>query len=259
MKKAMIALFLLLTASGALGLKLDSHTITINIDDKGLAQITEEYGLRFASPFEFQGFKEEAKENSSSLLAWQADHDFFFPHFGEQAGNRVNTSTVTFDDNAKALTLKYDLRNSFARLMRQEQRADYFAIDDSRFGAFIESGAIVIPQNTMVRMLLPPNTEVDSSRLPRNVNVQGNTISFGSTQTNALNISYIVVKPIAPTSETIGRGLSDFYIAAIPISVLILIGVYVKREEIGEKIENYIVEHSEMQKREPEEEIDLDA
>ena len=75
-------------------------------------------------------------------------------------------------------------------------------------------------------------------------------------QSNSIDIEFRVLKPIAPSGNII-PGVSNVYLT-IPILITALILLYTKKEGIEKKIEDYLVEHSEIKSRQPEEELDLD-
>lgn len=257
MRKTLIFCILAAFALPAGALGVEKLGITVNVDGQGYASITENYQISFISDFEFNDFKESAKRNASSLSSWQATHDFFKPHFGETAGNSIMTSSITFDEVSRTVILRYSLQEKFAALERSEQRTDFFVVPDSRLAAFNTGGTIVVPDNTRIDVMLPQNSEVDVSSLPEKVEVAGNRVSLGGIQSNSVEIRYSVLKPIAPSSNDILQGISGIYILA-PVIALLLAGIYVKRQEIEKRIEDYLVEHSEIKPRGAEDELSLD-
>lgn len=257
MKKACIILSLLLFAATAQALKVDSLDITLDMDEQGSATINENYTLQFSSGFEFDEFKKKARENLASLSSWMADFDFFYPHFGEVAGGKLSYSFVTFDDRTRTLSLEYRLEEKLAKLVREEQRTDYYAIPDAKLQAFNEGGAISIPENTSIRIKLPSNAEIDTERLPENIQkISPSQIVLKGIQSNSISISYKMNKPIAPKGDSLIQGIPNTYLLA-SIAAIALILLYLKREEIESRVEDFLVEHSEI-KNMPEEEIDLD-
>lgn len=258
MKKAAILLSIILLGNFAAALRVEKLDTQVSIDGQGFASVTENYILGFISDFEFNDFKKSAQRNTSSLSAWKSDYNFFTPHFAGSTGNTIISSFITFDEGSKTLTLKYALQKKFANLQSSEQRSDTYAVPDSQLAEFNVGGTIVIPENTTIIIMPPANSEVDATKLPDKVRViNGNQIVLSGIQSNSLNVQYNVLKPIAPTSDDLFSGISNTYILA-PLVALIIIGIYVKRDEIEEKVEDYLVEHSEIKPRESEEmEIDF--
>ncbi len=258
MKKICAIMLMLLLAHGAAALKVDRLNVQISVDDQGFASVTENYTLGFISDFEFSDFKLEAKKNASSLNAWESDYNFFGTHFAGPTGNTITSSAITFDETSRALTLGYGLEKKFARLQSSEQRSDTYTIQDTQLAAFNVAGTIVIPENTTITINLPVNSQVDASGLPDKVQViNGNQVLLNGIQSNSINVQYSVSKSIAPSGIEIINGISNIYIFA-PVIALLIIGIFAKREEIEKRIEDYLVDHSEIKPRESEE-IELDV
>ncbi len=257
MKKIIIILVLLILASNVNAIKVNNFDVQIQIDSEGKAEITEYYSLGFSSPFEEREFTQKATEYSSNLSVWQAELEFFFPHFEEIAGNTRTQTAITFDDVTKILTLQYGLNEPLARLISEEQRTDLFIIDSKQWAAFKEAGAIVIPENTSIKITVPINSEIDATKLPSQASINNNEIYLTGIQSNSINIEYKVLKPIAPSGGELFQGLSDIYLILIPILVVALIIGYFKRDEIDSRVESFVVENSEIKRRETEDDFEL--
>ena len=253
-----IFLFCLLALlPAAFSLTTENIHIIANVDSDGKAIVTENYALQFSSPFEFEQFKQDALDNSSSLLAWQVDYDFFYPHFGEVAGNKINTSSITFDESSRTITLEYQLTDRLARLLAEEQRTDFFIIDNKQFAAFNEAGTLAIPEHMSIEVNLPLNSEVDATRLPTKVKVEGNKITLQGLQSNSLSVQYRIFKPIAPRNNDIVNGISNVYLIAA-FAIVLLVLVYIKREELEQGLEDYLVEHSDLSSKRVEDDLNID-
>ncbi len=230
--------------------------ISISVDNKGYAGITENYILKFTSPFEEDDFKQKAVGNSSSRLSWEASYNFFYPRFAESTGNELDTSSIIYDEGSKTLTLKYTLKKTFAALLREEQRANFFRINDRQFASFNEGGTIVIPEGTNIQLTLPTNSELQSDP-PEKAIVNGNQIILRGIQTNALTIDYKALKPITQNTFQLFEDFSGIYFLLVPLLIIIIGAAYIKREEVGQRIEDYLVKHSEIKPRTEDEDIEL--
>lgn len=257
MKKLFLVLGLLLLTLNVNAIEVINLEINIDMDETGYAVITENYNLQFISPFEKNDFNVEAIANSSSVSAWQADYEFFLAHFAKNAES-INSSSITYDNEAQRLTFEYKLKEPLANLIEQEQRSDLFEINDREFFAFNESGTIAIPSNTEIRINFPSNTQINGDELPAKAVITGNSILLTEIQSNSLNISYTILKPIAPTVLKLFEGISNIYVILGPILVLVLLVVVIRRKSIEKTIEDYLVDHSEIKSRAPKEEIDFD-
>mgnify|MGYP005653370243 CR=1 FL=1 len=123
---------------------------------------------------------------------------------------------------------------------------------------FFESGALwVIPEGITLIITVPEDVELKPP-VPEAV-VTGKTITWkGFKSSNSLEIRYTEFKQIAPSFE-----LSQFFqmllgseegIIILGITVVCIVALYWKRESISDKIENYIVEHSDLGSKIEEEE-----
>ncbi len=259
MKKVLLLLAALTGAPLVFAVEVQTIEIEVVLDQNGWANFTENYTMSFSSPFEFDEFKEKAKKNTVSLSGWEADFDFFYPHFVRGTTNKLGNSRITFDDQTDLLTLQYTLDKRFAELSSESQRASFFTIDDRQFAGFVEGGTIVVPENTIIKIFFPPSSEIDSgSVLPPNSEASANQLTLMGIQTNSMKILYRVVKPIAPRSNDFLQGLAGTYVVLIPLLALLALGAYLKRNEIEKKIESFLVEHSEIKARGAEEELDFD-
>ena len=257
MKKIFFAAALILLIGNASAISVDNLGIRVNVDGDGDASVRETYSLRFISIFEQEDFSQKAIENSSSISAWQADYEFFEMHFARTISD-IQTSSITFDNDAQQLTFEYTLKERFATLKTQEQRSDFFEISDRELFAFNDSGTIVIPDNTQIEIVLPQNSQIDSQNLPDKAIIAGTSILLSGIQSNSLNISYRTLKPIAFSGNDFITGISNFGLFIAVILAVAAIIIYTKKEELENKIENYLVEHSEIKTRNPEEAIDLE-
>jgi len=259
MKKIILIIALFFLSVSVNALEINHLTIDISVDNEGFANIVENYDLQFISPFEETEFVNQTIENSSSLQAWQADYEFFYPRFAQSITEISPTPPVkiSFNNEANRLTFEYSLRERFATLASEEQRSDFFIIDDKQLSNFLETSTIVIPENNTIRISIPQNSEIDTSKLSDKVIVSGNTILLSGIQSNSIAIEYRVLKPIAPTSGELIQGISSIYVILAPVLILLMIITYIKKDDLEEKIEKYLVDHSEIKTRK-EEELDIE-
>ncbi|MCR4368940.1 MAG: hypothetical protein NUV67_03475 [archaeon] len=255
MKKIVFLLALLAFPAIVQSASIETLDILVSIDQSGNAGITETYIIQFTSPFEEREFQDKAIENSSSVSAWMADYEFFTPHFALDT-TRIRNSSISYAPEFKRLVFEYTLKDSFARLTANEQRANFFIIDDRQLGSFIESGSVIVPENITLRIRFPPGAEIDQQRLPEKAVVSNNEILLSGIQSNNIRITYMVPKPIVPTTDLV-EGISNLYLFMAPVAILLIVG-YIKRDEIEEKVEDYLVKHSKINKRENDEDINLD-
>ncbi|MFH1224523.1 MAG: hypothetical protein V1676_01840 [Candidatus Diapherotrites archaeon] len=260
MKRAFAALALLIFAAHASALGVSQYAVSINVAKDGYAAFEEKYYLKFAHGFEQDEFAADAAKNGSSLDVWAVDYNFFYPHFGR--GN-LKRSSVSFDSELGVLTLSYELLTPFATVISDEPRATLWEIPDRELLEFRQGSLIVVPKGTSIEITLPPNAEVVAGQISPDVKVTGNVISLGGISTNFINLRYKIPKPPITAGPGYAEAVMDFLsvpgnaVVLVPIvAVLALVVFY--RKQIGERIEGYIIEHSEIEHREPEE-MELEA
>jgi hypothetical protein len=247
-------IMIIITTNTILAVKSENLEINIELEKTGGAKITENYKLSFISEIDSDNFKKSAIKNGSSFLAWQAEYEFIKKHIN--AENLTSNTTIAYEENTNILTLSYVEKN-LAELTKQEQRADYFKIDEKKLSAFNERGSITIPENTKITITLPPNSEVITTNLSPKVKVFGNQIILQGITSNSMTINYILNKPIIGEGNDIIKGVPNAYII-IAIATIIIILIHLNRDEFEKKIEEFIVEHSEIKAKRTSEEIDFD-
>lgn len=257
-----IALMLFLTPIYASALKVSTHLVEIEVDEDGFANVSENYNLDFETTREVLEFKENATRNSSSLLAWQSDYNFFYPRVGQIVQNIIEKSSVVYEEETRTLFLNYSLANRFAQIFKEEPRQTIWTVPTKNLLAFEEEGVILIPENTTVKISIPQNAEIVSLEPAAGVKVENNNIFLSGIRTSSFKLEYSVQKPLSSTFN-IFQAVRDFtsstpnFILLVIVVILIAL-IYAKKDMISEKIEDYIVKHSKLESK-PEEEVELEA
>ncbi len=264
-KKIIILLLIALQVAfltSAQAFSVRTHLIEIQIDESGFANITEKFNLKFQTPSEVTEFREAAQENSSSVLAWQSDYNFFYPHFGEIADKIIEKSSVTYEEQTQTLVLNYVLANRFSQIKTEEPRQTTWRIPNRNLSAFENSGLIVIPENTSIKITLPKNAQIILLEPNTSIKQENNTIFLSGISTSTFNLEYTIIQPLSTNInifERIREALSNTPILFIGIIVTIItIIVFVKRKTIQQKIEDYLIKNSELKPHPQDEEVDLD-
>lgn len=262
MKYAFAALAILLFAVQVSALEVSQYAITVHIDKGGYAAFEEKYYLKFANKFEHDQFTADAAKKGSSLDFWAVDYNFFYPHFGR---GDLKKSYVSFDSGLGILTLSYELRDPFATVISDEPRATLWEIPDRELFEFSQGSLIVVPKGTSIEINLPPNAEVIAGQISPDVKVAGNVITLtGEISTNFINLRYKIPKPPITAGTDYAQAVMGFL--SVPGNALVLLPIVAAlaaiiffRRQISGRIEDYIIEHSEIEHREPEEEMELEA
>ncbi len=252
MRVLLILLCGLLFFGGVHALEVSRLNIDIEVFEDGYARIFEKYSIRFFAG-ELPGFREDVRDNSSSLSAWQVDYNWFFPHFG---GDALESSYITFDEGEQSLTLEYFLRVPFATKVREEARQTLWLIADRQLSYFQSAGNIVIPEDVSITIDLPNGAEIDLGKLTPRAEVSGTSVRLNGISSNYIKLEYGIPKPIAPLMNPFT--LLQTNIVWIMAIVLVVGGaIYIGRREITEKVEGFVLAHSKIEPVEPEEEVEL--
>ncbi len=250
-------LMVMLSHAGAQ--ELAKHLIEIDIDKAGYAKVTEIYSLEFSDKNELDVFLKNVAKDGPSLEAWKIDYEWLFPRFGSATGI---SAYITYDDREKAVILNYTIDKKFAKLSSESARASNWRILDTQFGNFAKGGIIIIPKNVEIKIVLPVGARIDESRLTSHAKRLEDAIVLNGISTTYINLQYALEKPIAPPvdftqliEQFMASELNLVFVAII--AILIALAIW-KRRPIAQKIENYIVEHSSIEAKAPEEEVELE-
>ncbi|MBN2126968.1 MAG: hypothetical protein JW703_01085, partial [Candidatus Diapherotrites archaeon] len=254
-------IILIALISSCYAVTVREHEIIVSIDKEGSASVTENYYLDFDHVFDENRFLETAKKNSSSLSAWRADYDFFYTPLTKNQENPVKSSSIQWNEKNNMLVLNYELNEKLASIISAQPREDTWKINDSVLSSFIESGLIKIPSNTKITFEIPFNAEITTEGLENIAVIEGNKITLSGISTNFIPLIYKIQKSITPEVDTniVEEILSNqMLMTGIALFLILLCGItFIKRKTIETKIENYIVNHSEIEGKEAEE-FDLD-
>lgn len=262
MKKTIIFCILILLSLNATAIEVQQHLIEVELNEDGFAKIIEKYELRFEDILEIDSFNKKAQQNSSSILAWRADFEFFAPRF-ENSNNRIIRSSISYEEIARTLILEYELEKPLASILKDEPREILFSISGQQLNFFIEEGLIVIPHNTQITITTPINAQILGHNSPAQIPINNNTVFLSGISTSHIDIRYIISKPISTTVNSLEL-IQEFFstssnIIIIVIVLLLIVGIFWKKDRISKKIEDYIVEHSEIEHSGTEEEIELEV
>jgi len=251
-KRALVLLaFLLLPAAcSAQFYLLDSHTIEVNVDPVGNAQVTERYFLTFQNEQQLADFRQTVKEIGASLEGWRSYDSRIYPRIGQE--NDIVVSGISFIENANSpnfLEINYALKTPIMEKKSETSRVIDYSLRTKFFNDFVQGSLWVIPQGTSITLNIPKGAEIEGLVRP-DATVEGNTITWnGYVFGNELALNYRLFKQIASfdlnlaISELIN---SEWFWMAAPIAALIALLVLAKRKSISSRIESYIVEHSDL-------------
>ncbi len=228
MRKAclLLAFLLLLASCYALRYSLGDHYITVDIDEKGYASVTERYYLAFKTQQDIEEFAQKKTELGTNIDEWSK----FNPAFGIHIGSK---------EKLKSLTISLTTANSF-----------------------IEGTDYVVPEHTFLTFILPAeSTVLEEGELFNYATVEKGIRPKvrlrGFLAIGNFNLRYIYWKGIAP-QISISFMLKEFVEGSDSKVLLVIFGVlfvaglfvYFNRKKINEKITNFIVSHTEFSEEE---------
>jgi len=248
---------ILLILSSVNAIRIDSIDIQIVLDKEGFAHITEKYNLGFFAG-ELEEFKQTASENSASLDSWQVDYPWFNPQFAELS--EISETHITFDESSRALLLDYFLKNRFAELIGNQPRTAEWSIPDRKFSSFMEQSTISIPSNTQIEIKLPAGSVINRNALVQEAQVYGTNVVLSGISTSRVGLMYAVPKPIAQPLDIFSLLGQTNIMFLFSIIVVVVVIFYLKRKTVSSRIEEYIVEHSQIEPhKEGETEFEIEA
>lgn len=250
---AFIALLFALNCSSQAYI-ISEHSIKIDVDAQGNAQVTERFFLQFHDQQQLLAFREKSKEIGVRIEGWEAYDEKLHPYIGQQ--DEIATSKVSFIENDSTfLEMTYSLKSTLMEKKRETTRVIEYSILSKFFNYFISGSLWVIPQNTTIAVNLPPGAELQQPIEPE-AEVSGNSVTWsGYKNSSKMTLNYRMFKQIA--SFDFGAVLqqlmkSDLFWVLIAIALIVCAALFLKRKSISNKIENYIVERSDLSKEEEE-------
>lgn len=246
-KKLLLILIILLMAGSAHALTITQNNSTIALDADGIAQINENFSLRFDSAMELDDFKQRIGSIGPDFIGWQVYNENFVPHFGS-ARDIFIQKKISFNETERVFTMSYQIKTPITEKTEKNTETIY-TIKQAAFENFIQEGSFRIQKGTDISIQLPPNSALLETSPPSAI--IGNEIAWnGFLSSNQFKVSYSIKKPIAPQVSVV-EVLQSFFskqenLFIVIIAIFIIIALYVKRKPINNKIEEFVVQHSEI-------------
>jgi hypothetical protein len=259
-----VLMLLFVLAADAHAVYVDHTYIEIKIDKGGDATITESYWLIFESLQDELAFERAKEKNETSLSLWKTDYEWFYPKFGNiiEEEMKIKTSNIIFEETENKLVLQYVLHERFAEMVKQEARLSLWRVPNRAFSKFLNGSIYVIPENVRISIIMPEEAQIRSDLLGYPIKTTGNVVELGGTSIKTINVYYEMRKPIGTGVEAFSLSslLNNRLFAAAVAAALILFAVvaFFKGSQIKERVEDYIVEHTELEKEE-EEIVEIEA
>ena len=261
MKKILLAIFALILLAGFVSsYEISKQEFNIQVFESGFGVITEKYYFEFADKKDLNDSMQAVKKNGQDLLSWRVFDERINPYF--ESPETISLKGFSFDPNINVLELKYTTDKQIAQKIKEDTRSELWRLKPGFLQKFEQGTLIIVPKNIKIEILLPADTQLNTELLPPTVQTTKNSLSLHNVRVNSLNIQYNIPKPIAKTIgiTELAQWLQQTGLLYAIIAAIIIIGIVltVKRKTIAEKIENYIIEHSEISSKEEKEEIEIE-
>lgn len=236
---------------------LDSHVIEINVDSMSNAQVRERYFLQFQNEIQLDSFRQRVSEIGASVDGWRTSDSRIYPHIGQ--GSDIAVSGISFIENPDSLDfleMNYALKSPIMEKRNETSRAIDYGLKAKYFTNFVDGSLWVIPKGTLIIVNLPRGVEIEKPVKP-DAGVEASTVVWtGYVFGNELELNYRLFKQI--TSFDLRQAISelmqsDLFLVFVAVAIVISLAVLAKRRAITGRMENYIVEHSDLGGEEEEE------
>ncbi len=252
-KKIILTLFaVLFLAQLVLGqfYVLENHAIEINVDTEGNAQVTERYYLNFQNEIQLADFRQTVSEIGVSFDGWRAYDSRIYPRIGQEKD--IVVSGISFVENTSSLDfleMNYFLKSSIMEKIDETSRVIEYSLKPSAFSSFVDGALLVIPSGTTITIQLPRGVEIEPPVKPDAVVGENTVVWTGYVFGNELELNYLVFKQISSfdLDQAIQELMqSELFLIFVVIAALILIILLAKRKAIGNKVQNYVIRHSDL-------------
>ncbi len=234
--------------------QLTNHVIEINVDSQGNAQVGERFFLLFQNQQQVFDFRQKASEIGVSLDGWKAYDQRLHPYIGGE--QEIVVSKVAFVENeATYLEITYALKTPLMQKKSETSRVIEYTIKPRAFDQFLSGSSWIIPENTAITINLPPGAELQQPIEPEAAATNNSLTWNGYKNSNQLTVDYKLFKQIA--SFDFGEALqqlmqSNLFWVVVVIICAVSFALFWKRKPIAARIENYVIEHSDLGEEEEE-------
>ena len=248
MKKIILLLILLLMIGFCFAQthRITFHTVNIEVDSEGFAQITERFYLDFPSTQDKIDFRENSTELGYDLSNWTNFDEIFTNTIG--SSNLTNGIISYNEGESNFLEIKYELLDSLMEKVQETNMVVEFSMKASYFNKLFEPPFWVIPDSTEIILELPPGASVKGTVEPKATITPSGTKQFvvwkGYKSGGELTVNYVLWKKADPVVDI--NALSNFLfktsegIITIVVGFIILLILLWKRKKIINKIENFV-------------------
>lgn len=261
---------LLLLAGLGQAATITQHAINIDVDSQGYGHVTEQFVFLFNSESELLDFRNQAQRLGADLGAWQSFDSNITNYIGaiKPGSGRIGYEEKEGDRMVK---LEYQTEEPLFKKVETGRQTEY-SVDSSAFQSFQKGSVYVIPSNIKIVFNLPKQANIQTDSLkpeiedPNSIQqIQNEKRIFWTGHLSIsgnLGLNFTLEKQIAPgasltqTLKTMIENRQAYLLAAVLL--ILASAAYFKRKTIREKIENYLVQHSEIEHTKESEEIEIE-
>jgi hypothetical protein len=227
-----------------------SHTIDITLDDEGNAKITEIFSLLFPTEQDKIDFRNMSKEFGTNLNRWEEFDTRFTNTIGKSSGIKkqiaYNEGTNTY------LELKYELNEPLMAKGKETSFRKQYIVKANFFDSLYQSGLWVIPDGTVLSVLLPPGADIEEQIEPESQIINDfsrkKIIWEGYKSGNKFSLTYVLWKKIPPIVD-LNKTISFLFrtpegLAVLAIIGLSIVGILWKRKKITKSIEGFVEDNT---------------
>ncbi len=246
-------LLLLASCSQAQFYLLEKHEINISVNETGNAAVRERYFLFFQNEQQFVDFQQTKSEIGISIEGWRSYDSRIFPYIGQERD--IEVRGISFNEDMgrllQTLEINYALKEPLMEKKMETSRVIEYGIKTKFFNQFLQGPFLVIPENTTIVIELPRGIKINEPVKPPAL-IEGSTVTwegYVSVSGDEFDLGYSLFKQIASfdfrdfLQELVQSDLFLILVAFIAIASLIIL---VKRKSITNRVEHYIVEHSDL-------------
>jgi hypothetical protein len=209
-----------------------------------------------------QEFKQKSTQLGTNLSAWQEFNPAFTASINSVEDIIPGSGSISFiEAEEKYLELSYSLKTPVFNKTNETTRMIEFKLSKTAIRNFIQSPFFIIPENTIITFVLPPQTTVQKENVMPEAQISSDNeatyISWiGLKKTTNVNFTYAYWKEIAP-SISIALILKNFIelqdiskLLLILLILILLVFAFLNKKRIEAKIEDFIEAHTKLEEKE---------
>lgn len=260
---------LLLMASAVQAATITQHVIQIDVDSAGYGHVTEKFLFFFNSEKERVQFRSQAQKLGADLGAWRL-FDASITNYIDNI--KAGTGRIGYEEKEgdRQVKLEYQTQNPIFVKTETARQTEY-RIDSGAFESFRQGSVYVIPSNTKIGFTFPKQAVIQVDSLKPEIDPEAIGIAQNEKKifwsghlsiSGNLGLKFTIEKQITPSvslSQILQNAVENGDASVAVAVALVLLGmVYFKRNSIQQKIEKYLIEHTQLEQTGQKEEIDIE-